>query len=390
MNKFNFTNEKIRKLRPSAVEQIFWDQQVSGLGVRVTPAGKKSFVLKFRVAGRSKKPTLGVCGPGALSVAEARAMAVAWKTSALRGIDPTHARQQERSAPVMSDLCDEYLELHGLRKRSGFEDKRKIDVVIKPRWGALRVKDINQFDVEALHRSMKDRPYEANRVLALLSKMFSLAERWGWRDTNPVQGVEKFTEEKRERFLSQDELFRLDTALTVYANNRSDLAAQDATDAIRLLLLTGCRSGELLSATWDQFDLEKAVWTKPSSHTKTKKVHRVALSEPALALIEGLWRRREIPGRYVFPSVKGQHRKSLKAAWADIRVRAGIEDVRIHDLRHTSASLMLSAGVPLDIVGRVLGHTQAQTTLRYAHLTDMAGKAATDTLGKVIASAKRS
>lgn len=385
MNKINLTDEKVRKLKPTEVEQIIWDQQISGLGVRVTPAGKKSFVLKFRVGGLSKKPTLGACGPGALSVAEARAIAVSWKSSAQQGLDPTRARQQERSAPTMNDLCDEYVRRHGSRKRSGFEDQRKIDVVIKPRIGALRVKDVSQLDVEALHRGMKDRPYEGNRVLALLSKMFSLAEKWGWREGNPAQGVEKFAEEKRERFLSRDELVRLDSALTAYAEERGDLTAQDAADAIRLLLLTGCRSGELLSATWSQFDLEKAMWTKPSSHTKTKKVHRVTLSAPAVALLNGLWQRREVPNRYVFPGTGDQHRKSLKAAWSDIRIRAGIEDVRIHDLRHTSASLMLSAGVPLDIVGRVLGHTQAQTTLRYAHLSDEAGKAATDALGKVIA-----
>lgn len=385
MNKINLTDEKVRKLKPTEVEQIIWDQQISGLGVRVTPAGKKSFVLKFRVGGLSKKPTLGACGPGALSVAEARAIAVSWKSSAQQGLDPTRARQQERSAPTMNDLCDEYVRRHGSRKRSGFEDQRKIDVVIKPRIGALRVKDVSQLDVEALHRGMKDRPYEGNRVLALLSKMFSLAEKWGWREGNPAQGVEKFAEEKRERFLSRDELVRLDSALTAYAEERGDLTAQDAADAIRLLLLTGCRSGELLSATWSQFDLEKAMWTKPSSHTKTKKVHRVTLSAPAVALLNGLWQRREVPNRYVFPGTGDQHRKSLKAAWSDIRIRAGIEDVRIHDLRHTSASLVLSAGVPLDIVGRVLGHTQAQTTLRYAHLSDEAGKAATDALGKVIA-----
>ena len=137
MNKANLTDEKVRKLKPVGVEQIIWDQQVSGLGVRVTAAGKKSFILKFRVNGRGKKPTLGACGPGALSVAEARAMAVAWKTSAQQGIDPTRARQQERTAPTVADLCDEYVRRHGSRKRSGFEDQRKIDVVIKPRDGCL-------------------------------------------------------------------------------------------------------------------------------------------------------------------------------------------------------------------------------------------------------------
>lgn len=383
-------------------EVLLLDTEVEGFGVRITPKGAKSYFVRYRIGrGRDapiRKPTIAPVGELAAletvtrvgdEVVRARSIAADWKAKGKLGIDAAQEQRQEAQAPTVEQLCVEYMERHGSKKRSASEDARRIRK-LKKAFLRLRVKDVTHAHIEALHRSMTGRPYEGNRVLALMSKMFGLAISWRWVEVNPAQGVEKFEEEKRERFLSQNELGRLDAALAEYAEERGDLEARDAVDAIRLLLLTGCRSGELLSATWDQFNLEKAIWTKPSSHTKTKKVHRVALSAPAVALLEGLRRRRDkCPGRYVFPGVDGQHRKSLKAAWADIRVRAGIEDVRIHDLRHTAASLLLSAGVPLDIVGRVLGHTQAQTTLRYAHLSDEAGKAATDTLSNVIAFGKK-
>ena len=399
--KKKITLSLINSTKSGDKEILLLDTEVEGFGVRITPNGAKSYFVRYRLGrGRGapvRRPTIAVVGElGALETAtrvgdevvRARSIAADWKAKGKLGIDTGQEQRQEAQAPTVKQLCSEYMERHGSKKRSASEDERRIGK-LKKTFLWQRVKDVTHADIEGLHRSMKDRPYEANRMVALMSKMFGLAMQWRWIDANPAHGVKKFEEEKRERFLTQKELARLDVALTEYAAERGDLEAQDAADAIRLLLLTGCRSGELLSATWDQFDLEKAMWTKPSSHTKTKKVHRVALSSPAVALLTGLRRRREIPGRYVFPGVSGQHRKSLKAAWADIRVRAGIEDVRIHDLRHTAASLMLSAGVPLDIVGRVLGHTQAQTTLRYAHLSDEASKAATDALSNVIAFGKK-
>jgi integrase len=382
MNKANLTDEKVRKLKPVGVEQIIWDQQVSGLGVRVTAAGKKSFILKFRVNGRGKKPTLGACGPGALSVAEARAMAVTWKTSAQQGIDPTRARQQERTAPTVADLCDEYVRRHGSRKRSGFEDQRKIDVVIKPRMGALRVKDVSQFDVDDLHRKYADRPYEGNRVLALLSKMFSLAERWGWREGNPARGVERYPEEPRERFLTPEEIARLSAALSAYVAEKPSADREDAVAIVRIAMMTGARSGEVLAAEWDQFDLDAGLWIKPSSHTKQKRTHRVPLSPEVVEILE----LRERRSRFVFPGPgKSGHRDSIRSAWARIQaLTGGIDDVRVHDLRHTYASVLVSSGVSREMIGALLGHTQAQTTMRYAHLYDDPLREATSRAGRML------
>ena len=380
------TKALINATKSGDKEILLLDAEVKGFGVRVTPNGSKSFFVRFRLGrGRDapvRKPTIAKVDE--MTVDQAREIARNWKANGKQGVDAGQIMKEEAQEPTVSKLCTQYMEHHGNAKRSANNDAAFIEKFVVPILGRIRVKDVTHAHIGNLHRTMKDTPYQANRVLSLLSKMFGLAVRWRWIEANPAQGVQKFAEEKRERFLSQNEVTRLNDALNDYVAERRDHVARDAADAIRLLLLTGCRSGELLAATWDQFDIEAGVWRKPSSHTKSKKVHRVRLSAPAVTILEAIKGRRDLPGRWVFPGVNGQHRRSLRAAWADLRLRAGIEDVRIHDLRHTAASLMLSAGVPLDHVGQVLGHTQAQTTLRYAHLSDEASKAATDKLGEVL------
>ena len=386
------TRALIENTQPGTADIVIRDTEVPGLIFRVTPNGVKSLLVRYRLGkGRGapvRQPKIPIDPTKVGAIEQARRVAREWREKGANGIDVHRELRKEAEAPTVEKLCTEYVERHGKDKRSASEDIRRIAKLPK-RLLRSRLKDVTVHNIQDLHRSMSSVPYEANRVLSLLSKMFSLAISWRWIETNPAIGVPRFEEEKRERFLTQEEIQRLDDALSDYAADRGDVVAQEAADAIRLLLLTGCRSGELLAATWDQFDLEAGAWRKPSSHTKTKKVHRVSLSTAAVEILEGIRARRDIPGKFVFPGKNGTHRQSLKAAWADIRIRAKIEDVRIHDLRHTAASLMLSAGVPLDIVGRVLGHTQAQTTLRYAHLTDEAGKDATDRLSNIVGFGKK-
>ena len=191
--------------------------------------------------------------------------------------------------------------------------------------------------------------------------MFSLAMKWGWRGDNPARGIEKNAEETRERYLTPDELMRLSTALHKLPN-------QVAAHAIRLLLLTGARRGEVLAAKWEQFDLEQRLWVKPSSHTKQKKSHRVPLSGAAVQLLQDI--RSSSKSSFVFPGLDGEHMRDLKKAWKRACEAADIRDCRLHDLRHTYASLLASSGSSLPIIGAMLGHTQPQTTARYAHLLD--------------------
>jgi integrase len=207
--------------------------------------------------------------------------------------------------------------------------------------------------------------------------MFALSVRWEMRDDNPASGVERNHESPRDRYLSGDEMGRLAAAL-------AELRNQQAANAIRLLLLTGARRTEVLAATWDQFDLDTGVWVKPSSHTKQKKMHRVPLSAPARTLLADM---KAVAGRspYLFPRRGGGgYLYSVQKSWTTACRAAGIADARLHDLRHSYASALASGGQSLPIIGALLGHTQAQTTQRYAHLLDDPLRAATEKAGAVI------
>jgi integrase len=364
------TKQIIASTQPQNREVIIWDSDVPGLGFRVTPGGAKSFILKTRIdGGRSapiRKPTLGKVG--GLTLDQARTKGRAWKALAADGIDP--ARHKEDAGRTVADLCAEYLDVHAPRKRSSGDDKAKIEQHILPRLGRGLVKDVNYPDIERLHRSMKKTPYAANRTVSLISKMFSLAIKWEWTDRNPAKGIERYPEERRERFLNPEEVSRLSAALVqlVEVAARPSEALRVA-DALRLLMLTGARRGEVLSATWAMFDLETGVWVKPSSHTKQKKEHRVPLSPPTIQLLSEI-KNRGVGHEHVFPSRPGSknpHLTEPKTAWAKILKLADLEGVRIHDLRHTYASLLVSDGATLPLIGALLGHTQVQTTQRYAH-----------------------
>jgi integrase len=231
--------------------------------------------------------------------------------------------------------------------------------------------------------------YGANRLVALLSKMFSLAVKWQMRPDNPCKGVERNPEERRYRYLSGDELRRLTEALAAHSSPA-------AANAVRLLLLTGARRGEVLGAKWDEFDLEAGIWTKPSAHTKQKREHRVPLSAPArqlLAEIKAAGEQRAAeqkrgPLPYIFPGRGGDGPLAeIKKSWAALCKAADIKGVRIHDLRHTYASMLASAGLSLPVIGALLGHTQPGTTTRYAHLFDDPLRAATERVGAIVTGA---
>jgi integrase len=205
--------------------------------------------------------------------------------------------------------------------------------------------------------------------------MFSLAVRWQMRPDNPCKGIERNQEHKRQRYLSGVELARLTAALV-------ELRDQGAANAVRLLLLTGARRGELLAAKWSDFDLDAAVWVKPGATTKQRTSHRVPLSQAACLLLTEM--QVEAASEYLFPARFTPHRLDIDDAWNLLREAANIPDVRLHDLRHTYASVLASSGLSLPIIGALLGHTTAQTTLRYAHLMDDPLRAATERASAVI------
>lgn len=372
------TKRYIDSLEPNGRDQIIFDDELPRFGVRVKPSGATSFVLRYRHQGRNRSYTIGSYGVMTPDAARKHARMVLGDIE--RGNDPSSLRKSAREAPTMVDLADDYLDRHAIpnkRPKSVEGDRTLLSKYIRPRLGPVKVAEVSRRDIERLHLALKSTPYQANRALALLSKMFSLAVAWGWREDNPVTGIPKFPEEKRDRWLKDEELSRLFQALDSSPNHRAAMA-------IRLLILTGSRRGEVLNATWDQFDLDQGVWTKPSAHTKQKRTEHVPLSSATLDLLRQ-WREFAAPSddsEYLFPGdAEGKPLQVIKRAWKTICAEAGLEEVRLHDLRHTYASHLVSSGLSLAIVGRLLGHTQAQTTHRYAHLADAPLRAATEVFG---------
>jgi integrase len=392
------TEKTVRELAtPEKNAKVYFDDWthkdgVKGLGVRVTANGARTFVYEYRPpGGDTRRYTIGKFPDW--SVSAARKAAAELREDVRAGIDPQQAKSDDKTAPTVNDLIERYRAEHLEKKRetSRRDDEDMIRLYIAPRLGKKKVADVTLDHVEALHRDItqgkckgqrKPAPYRANRVVSLLSKMFNLAiDRWKMRDQaegNPCRGVRKNPEEDRERFLEDEEIARLIKALT-------ELDDRQAANVIMLALLTGARRGEILKAKWSQFDLPKGKWKKPASHTKQDRIHRVVLSPESVVLLMAI-READPKAIYVFPSPKvhGAPRQDVKPQWERVRKTAGLDDLRFHDLRHTYASLLISDGVSLNVIGRLLGHTQAQTTMRYAHLADEPLREATNRVGKRI------
>ncbi len=378
---------------PKSGNRVLWDSDLTGFGVRITATGAVSFVLRYVINGRERRYTIGKHPD--LSPSAARERATVLRGRIATGQDPLEIRTNDREAATVGELCDDYLERHARpkkRPKSVMGDEQLIRLYIRPKLGARKVSSISRRDLDEAHQALKAHPYQANRLVALLSKMFSLAVAWGWRSDNPAKGIGRFAEDRRHRWLSVDELGALSKAVSNYPDKR-------IADAIRLMILTGARRGEVLNATWDQFDFGRGVWVKPSHHTKQKKTEHVPLSGSALALVSGMKAatakaigdEKELSKfPFLFPgNAEGKPLQDLKKAWKTICAAAGIKGARIHDLRHTYASHLVSGGHSLPLVGRLLGHTQAATTHRYAHLADDPLRKATEEFGTIFGAAGR-
>ncbi len=377
-NKTKLTKRVVESAVPNPTKRIeIWDTEVTGFYVRVYPTGKKTYFLQYRNKKReTHKIKIGVHGSITTELARQKAIEISLSVGA--GEDPSikHKVVAGNTGQSMQDLADQYLSLHaGPNKapKSYKEDRAKLKNIILKRYGHLRADAISILDLQKLHSDLQKTPVQANRTMALLSKMFNLAIQWGWRSDNPAKDIKKYKEHGRHRWLDDEESQRLFTALDTYRN-------QNVANAIRLLILTGARKTELLSATWNQFDLEKGVWTKQSHSTKQRKMEHVPISSLVLEILKQMKEQTDSP--FLFPGkVPGKPLKDPKKAWNTIRKQADSPDVHIHDLRHTFASHLVSSGLSLSIVGKLLGHTQASTTQRYAHLADAPLREATELLG---------
>ncbi len=380
------TEKRIRDMRPGTGTRIEWDDQLRGLGVRITAAGVKAYVLNYRVDGRERRMTLGRVAE--LSLAAARKLASEQMALVRKGIDPLGQKDARRNAPTVAELFDRYLSDHARpnkKHRSVEEDERLIRLHLSPAFGRRKVAEVTRGEIDRWHKSMKATPGAANRARALLSKAMNLAEVWGWRPdgSNPVRHIKPFKEsDGAERFLSLAELRALGEALRGY---EADGGSPYAAAAIRFLALTGARKSEALSLRWDYVDFEAARLNLPDSKTGKKAI---PLNAAALAVLAALPRIAGNP--HVFPGGKDDgHLVDLKRPWMLVRERAGLNDVRLHDLRHTFASLGAGSGMGLPIIGALLGHREARTTQRYAHLADDPLRAASEAIGGQVAAALR-
>lgn len=354
-----------------------WDGSIKGFGVKILPSGVKRYVFKYRSYGGGRRAVqrwMQLGTHGEMPFEKVREHARQVSAAVGRGEDPQGEKLAIRAAPTMKDAWERLeVELLPKRKEITVRDYRAAWTnKIEPRLGTMKVRDVTRADIDKLHKSIsKTAPFLANRVLALLSKMMNMAEAWEWRDqgTNPCRFVEKNKENKRERYLSGGELKRLGEAL----NSLVDLGLiwPDMANVFRLLLLTGARKNEIAACKWAWIDWENSIVRLPDSKTGAKPLY---LSSSALQVLKSQQITTRRPDfEFVFPGAKRDaHIINLAKPWKLICQEADLADVRIHDLRHTAASIAVGQGVALPIIGRLLGHSQAQTTAQARYCDDVA------------------
>jgi integrase len=375
------TKALVEKTNPEKADLFLWDSEVSGFGVKITPKGKRIYVAQYRIAGQSRRITVGK--HGVLTFEAAKDKAKTQLAEATLGGDPARAKIDLRHGPTVRELgaryLAEYAALHK-KKSSAADDKAMLENLVYPQIGGEKAATVTRAQIAELHHGLKEKPYAANRTIALLGKMFNLAEKWGCRadNTNPCRHIEKFKEAKRKRFLSIDELSRLGAVLSDAEQKETEPPAAIA--AIRALLFTGARLSEILTAQHEFYNAELGALILPDSKSGDKTI---PLSSAARLIIEA---QPVVEGNpFIFPGHRrGQSFVGLSHVWGRIRKTAGIADVRIHDLRHSFASVGAAAGLGLPIIGSLLGRTQASTTQRYAHLANDPLKAATELIGNRI------
>ena len=356
------TKRHVDALPPREKEYFVWDSQLKGFGVRVYPNGGKRYVAQAFRQGRTIRVQIGRFEALPFEMAKARAR------QAIADIDdgrnPNRERETERKSPTVAQLAErflqEYVPVH-CKPRTQVEYRHAVSRYIVPALGSKKLTALARDDVTALHHEMRDKPYQANRTLGVLSKMMNLAEAWGLRPdrSNPCYHVRKYRERKRERFLSVEELARLGRALDEEEPN-----AAAAVTAFRLLLYTGARLSEIQTLKWEYIRGNRI--HLPDSKTGAKTI---PLNGPALEVLADAPRVDGNP--YVIAGTReGMYLTDLQKPWRRVRKAAGLDDVRIHDMRHTFASEAVMGGESLPVVGKILGHTQPQTTARYAHLAD--------------------
>lgn len=375
----SLTKKRIESLEPRSRAYIAWDSLITGFGVIVYPSGRKSFCIQFRDHKRkSKKHVIGSCS--VMQVDDARAEARRCLALATLG-NTTFLRQDTATETLLSDVWARYEREHAqtLKISTRKENARLWLANISDVIGGRPVATLQKRDVADLHNRYFERPYLGNRILSLLSLLLGLSERWGLREegTNPCSGIQRYCEKSRERVLTDRELEAIDRELT------SGRYHQSVVLAIRLLFVTGCRLREILNMKWEFIDWDARLIRFPDSKTGAKTVDMNPSVQSLLADAH------QLDGNpYVcWGSVRSQPRIQIHRPWKKICEACGIPDVRLHDIRHTFASTAISHGANLIEVRDLLGHSDVQTTQRYAHLETEARREASRKVSGVIRNA---
>ncbi len=407
------TQRLIKGLEPQDAEYFVWDSSLAGFGVRVQTTGAKSYVVKYRAGAGRGAPTrrLTLSQVGKITPEEARTLARKTLGAVANGADPAAQRAAEKRASTLAESAEQFLKEHVEAKRAASSASSYRDLLerlVIPELGKRKAEKVTTAEVQRLHSKLGHSPYQANRMLRVLSSLYSFAAKahivpLGF---NPCRGIEFFPEEGRERYLTSLELAAIGEAIreaeTIglpYSVDETKPAAKHAPKeesrrtvigphaaaAIRLLIFTGARLREILHLRWEEVDFERGLLLLPTSKTGKKTI---VLNAPALTILNSLPR----VGTYVIAGTSAgaddeKPRSDLKKPWKAISARAGLEGVRIHDLRHTHASVGVGSGLGLPIIGKLLGHTQVATTQRYAHLDNDPVKKAAEHIGSRLAAA---
>ena len=407
----HITKRLVDGLKPTGTDYYVFDTDTTGFAVRLRATGGMSYIVQYKAgSGRgapARRVTLG--GVGKMTPEQARAAARKVLGSVAHGEDPAADKANERRSLPLGDVIEAFLAEHAEAKRKASTAawyRDGLERIVKPVLGGMNPDKVTRQDIARLHSSMRETPVQANRVLAMLGALYGFAARAGYvpEGFNPARGIEKFPERSRERFLTSGELARLGDALRLAETtglpwrideskekakhapkeaNRRVILDPYAVAAIRLLMLTGARLREILNARWEFIDFERGVIFLPDSKTGKKPIY---LSAAALSILSTLPRIEGNP--YVIPGERaGQPRADLKRPWAAVTKAAGLDGVRIHDLRHSFASVGAGASLGLPVIGKLLGHSQPSTTARYAHLDADPMRRAVEAIGATIAAA---
>ena len=345
-------------------DKVFWDRDLLGFGVRVHATGRKVYIAQARTPGGvARRATVGRYVD--MNTDEARRRAAEMVDRIRRGEDPVPPPPEPE--PTVGDLAARFMEAHvepNCRPATVEVYRRLLRLHVLPELGALKLTEVERSHVSALHYRLRDRPNQANQAVGVFSKMFKLAVAWGMTPArpNPCRSVKRYRERSCERFLTEEEYARLGRVLFEAESEGPKMAS--AVAAVRLLLLTGCRSSEILTLRWDDIDRTAGELRIRESKTGPRRVPLTPAVAQVLARIPAI----EGNPWVIAGDKPGDRLRRIDPLWNRLRARADLEDVRLHDLRHSFASQALALGEGLPAIARLLGHKTVMTTVKYAHL----------------------